>query len=314
MFKNCFRFWFLASALFFSGHFSAFGSPVLESVTAAKNIKIVDAHMHLTGEAGSVILERMDRNGVASGGAVGGLRPNGPKAMKEALGHRYIAALGQAEFQSVFMLKGVAGLSDLTDPSFVRLFEAAEKALADKTARGFGEIHVSNMKSGVRSGIQLNISFKTPVIQKMYEVANRYGGFIQVHAEGLENQQEIRRVALDYPQATTVLAHCLPYSNAGYIRQLLKEVPNLMCELSATGPVHGNRRVFSEDGPRADWLRLIEDFPDRFMLGTDPCCGLAQRYDEMILEFRVLLLPYLSSSTMKMVAYSNAKKFFDLED
>jgi hypothetical protein len=78
--------------------------------------------------------------------------------------------------------------------------------------------------------------------------------------------------------------------------------------------VHGNRRVFSEDGPRADWLRLIEDFPDRFMLGTDPCCGLASRYDEMILEFRTLLLPYLSSTTMKMVAYSNAQKFFGLED
>jgi hypothetical protein len=34
----------------------------------------------------------------------------------------------------------------------------------------------------------------------------------------------------------------------------------------------------------------------------------------MILEFRTLLLPYLSSTTMKMVAYSNAQKFFGLED
>ena len=57
---------------------------------------------------------------------MGGIRPDGPVRVKAALGKRYIAALGQAEYQAVLMEKGEKGLHDISDPRFVNLFESAE--------------------------------------------------------------------------------------------------------------------------------------------------------------------------------------------
>ena len=73
-------------------------------------------------------------------------------------------------------------------------------------------------------------------------------------------------------------------------------------------------RFFTTSGLRPSWLELIEEFPDRFVLGTDPCCGLALKYDELVLELRVGLLPHLKVETLKKVAFQNAVRLFGLED
>ncbi len=285
-----------------------------ETIELARQIKIADVHMHLTPESSQALLEKMDKSGVGWGGAVGGLRPEGPMRVKSVLGKRYLVALGQAEYQAVLRDKGMRGLEDLSDPRFEALFETAEKLFFEKVVRIFGEIHISNVKSGLSSGFQVNTTFDVAVVQKMYEMANRHNGFVQIHTEGAENLGGIKKIARQYPKSTTIISHCLPFSSSGDIRQLFKELPNVVCELSATGPVHGNRRVFSASGPKTDWLDLMEEFPDRFMLGTDPCCGLAGQYDEMVRELRVSLLPHLRPETLRKVAYGNAARLFDLED
>jgi hypothetical protein len=275
----------------------AYGATTSESIDLAKQIKIADVHMHLTGETAVAFLEKMDRNGVAWGGAVGGLRPDGPIRFKTVLGKRYIASIGQAEYQAILKEKGEMGMHDMSDPRFIDLFQIAEKLFAERTVRIFGEIHINNMQSGVSSGFQIKTSFDTPSVQKMYEVANRHGGFVQIHTEGTQNLEEIKKIARDFPKPTTILSHCMPFSSPSDIRQLFKDQSNLLCELSATGPVHRNMRVFTPSGPRGGWLELIEEFHDRFMLGTDPCCGLASQYDDLVRELRVNLLPHLKPTT-----------------
>ena len=270
--------------------------------------------MHLSGESTQALLEKMNRSGIAWGGGVGGIRPDGPVRVKAALGKRYIAALGQAEYQAVLMEKGEKGLHDMTDPRFVNLFESAEKLFSERTVRIFGEIHLNNVKSGVNSGFQIHTSFDTPSVQKMYEVANRHDAFVQVHSEGTQNFDEIKKVARDFPKATTIFSHCIPFTSPSDIRKLFKDHSNLICDLSAGGPVHRNMRIFTSSGPRLAWLELIEEFPDRFMLGTDPCCGLAPKYDELVLELRVSLLPHLKVETLKKIAFQNAVRLFGLED
>lgn len=292
----------------------AYGATTSESIALAKDIKIADVHMHLLGDSLQALLERMTRNGIAWGGGVGGNRPDGPVRVKAVLGKRYIAALGQAEYQAVLMEKGEKGLHDMTDPRFVNLFESAEKLFSERTVRIFGEIHINNVKSGVNSGFQINTSFDTPSVQKMYEVANRHNAFVQIHSEGTQNFDQIKKIARDFPKATTIFSHCIPFSSPSDIRQLFKDHSNLMCDLSATGPVHRIMRIFTTSGPRLAWLELIEEFPDRFMLGTDPCCGLATKYDELVLELRVSLLPHLKIETLKKVAFQNAVRVFGLED
>ena len=292
----------------------AWCSTTPETVALANEIEIADVHMHLTPESIKSLLEKMDRNGVRWGGAVGGRLADGPLRVKAGAGKRYIVSLGQAEYQAVLKDKGEKGLHDLTDPRFVSLFETAQRLFESKAVRVFGEIHINNVRSGVNSGFQVDTRFEAAAVKKMYDIANRYSGIVQIHSEGVQNMEDIQKVARDYPQATTILSHCLPFSRPNDIRKLFKAHANLMCELSATGPVHGNMRVFNADGPKPEWLELIEEFPDRFMLGTDPCCGLAGRYDEMVKEIRSSLLAHLRPSTIKKLANQNAKALFALED
>ncbi len=72
--------------------------------------------------------------------------------------------------------------------------------------------------------------------------------------------------------------HCGSNAAAADVRPLLALNPNLFCELSFRYPPvlrirlierFPRRMSFDLAGPAAAWLRLIEDFPDRFMIGTD---------------------------------------------
>ena len=86
-------------------------------------------------------------------------------------------------------------------------------------------------------------------------------------------------------------------------------------ELSAKGSALGAReaaQVFNRSGPKADRLALIEEFPDRFMLGSDTHAPYENKYDDVILEIREGLLPYLKPDTLRKVAHQNAVAVFGL--
>jgi len=291
-----------------------FGGVIPESLDLAKTIKIADVHMHLMGGGGKDLIQKMNQGGVQWGGAVGGLRSDGTIRMKSALKNRYIGSLGQAEYQAVLKDKGETGLNDMADPRFVKLFEISEKMFADKSVKVFGEIHINNEKSGGGKGYRVNTYLTTPVVLKMYEIANRHDGFVQVHSDGIENLKDLHKIARDFPKTTTILAHCVPFSRPNNIREFFINDLNVVCELSGNGPIFNNSRVITSDGPRTEWLELIEEFPDRFMVGSDPCCGLAPRYNELVQALRDGLFPYLKPETLKKVAYQNAVRLFDLKD
>lgn len=69
--------------------------------------------------------------------------------------------------------------------------------------------------------------------------------------------------------------------------------------------------MFDEDGIDDDWLKLIEEFPDRFMIGTD--ARGEDQYGEAIETVRKGLLPYLRPETARKFAFGNAKMLLDLK-
>jgi predicted TIM-barrel fold metal-dependent hydrolase len=76
--------------------------------------------------------------------------------------------------------------------------------------------------------------------------------------------------------------------------------------------VKGNQRnIFSESRVDSGWLELIEDFPDRFMIGTD--AHNANDYRKYVKAVRSGLLANLSDETAEKVAYKNAQHLFGLE-
>lgn len=294
----------------------AFAKPTAESIELAKTIRIADVHMHtVKGFDANWLLERMNRNGVYWGGAVGGLISEDPLKFKEAMGNRYIAALGQGEFTEVLATRGEKALLDVTDQMFVDLFDKAKKALSEGIAKGFGEIHVSNKGAyGAPSNFQRQISLKSPVVTKMFELANEYQGFVQIHATKPVNFSEIKDVARTYPKVNIIISHCLPFGTANDMRELFKEHKNVFCEISGAGPFHKNQRMYSSRGPKDEYVSLIEEFPDRVMVGSDAFFGVHMGYDQIIKEIRESFLPHFKPATIRKLAYENAQKIFDLKD
>lgn len=283
-----------------------------ESQALARSVPIADVHMHVDGGffVGRFI-DRMVENNVVYGGAVGAYSPK----LSEALGQRYIAAIGQDEFFDVFKKQGPSGLTQLAN--FSSLFEKAERLFSEGKIRGFGEIHSDNHVS-LPLVMQRKIRLRSPVIERMYEMANKYGGFVQIHSQYDQDfEADLRYLSGQYPNAFTVLSHCLPLSSPAILDRFFSEMPNVVCELSANGPVHaelGGRRarMYTSEGPRREWADLIRKHPDRIMLGTDPCCGTERRYPEMIKELRTFLLPYFELEVIEKLAYKNALTWFKI--
>jgi len=292
------------------------------SAELAKTVPIADVHMHVDFSAGDqpdFYLEQMNRNNVKWAGAVGSYLPN----TVQALGDRYIATLGQGEFFTVFRNSGGRGLTNIDDPAFQRLFKNAENAFVAKRIKGFGELHTDNHRSGPPE-IRRHIRTDNPVIRQIYSIANKYGGFVQIHGQmDSEFEKDILKITADFPASTTVLSHCLSTDDADDLRILFKQRTNIVCELSSGGPIAkrlslgykpsiGN--VFSATELKKDWKKLMEEYPNQVMLGSDNCCGLENQYDALIAELRGGVLQNLPPDVMEKVAYKNAIRVFKLKE
>lgn len=289
------------------------------SIELAKTVPIADIHLHTysrNGPSSADIVKKMNANNVRWGGGVGDLRLD----IAEALGKRHIPAAGQREFAESFFRQGAATLVATDNVYFIDLFTNARNMFAAGTIKGFGELHTNNESSGPQP-FRRKIRTDNPAMRKFYDIANDYGGFIQIHSQhNAEFTEDILRLTADFPNTITILSHCLPLSKPDDLAYLFKQRKNIMCELSATGELHIRlakvirpARVYTADGLRSTWKTLIEAYPDRIMLGSDTCCGWDAYYDEAITEIRTNLLPGLRPDVIEQIAYKNALRVFKLQ-
>lgn len=297
-----------------------YAQPTPQSIELAKIVPIADVHMHTYQQnprSATWWREMMDANGVKWGGAVGDYRED----VQAELGDRYIPAVGQAEFFKVFFKEGRSGLVDPNNETFKDLYTRSEKLFSEGKIKGFGEFHTDNHSSGPPR-IRRSIRTDNPAMRKFYEIANRYGGFVQIHAEfDGDFEKDILNLSADYPNTTTVLSHCLSTKNVDNVAAILGKRKNIACEVSSLGAVHVNRlniprspHAYDSGGLYGKWIKFIEAYPDQVLLGSDPCCGIDAAYSEIISELRTSVLPYLSPVTMEKVANKNAVRIFSLKN
>ena len=297
-----------------------YAQPTPQSIELAKIVPIADVHMHTYQQnprSATWWREMMDANGVKWGGAVGDYRED----VQAELGDRYIPAVGQPEFFKVFFKEGRSGLMDPNNETFKDLYTRSEKLFSEGKIKGFGEFHTDNHSSGPPR-IRRSIRTDNPAMRKFYEIANRYGGFVQIHAEfDGDFEKDILNLSTDYPNTTTVLSHCLSTKNTDQVGKILGKQKNIVCEISSLGAVHVNRlniprspHAYDSGGLYSNWIKFIEAYPDQVLLGSDPCCGIDAAYSEIISELRASVLPYLSPVTMEKVANKNAVRIFSLKN
>jgi Tat protein secretion system quality control protein TatD with DNase activity len=292
------------------------GGPVAprpESEALAQSVPIADVHMHFFPRDGLTVtqlMQRMQESHVRWGGGAGIYSTE----MQAALGANYISALGFKEFAQVLMSSGQRGLQNSEHPVFVDFFKEAEVLLATGKARGFGEIHIDNKTtSNANDPFGRSIPLESPVVQRMYEIANEHKGFVQIHYDkSARTVEQIITMAQRYPKSLTIVAHCMPKGTPDDMRKIFDSAPNVMCEISGATYIHGIPRIVTADGINSSWLQMIEDYPDRIMMGTDSCCGLIGRYNEIVQVMRSRALAAMKPETLEKVAYKNALRVFGL--
>lgn len=290
-----------------------------ESAKIASDIPVADLHLHPNPNLiPTQALERMDRNGVrwAGAGTWGEGAGDKRKAFSRDLGDRFINFIGQAELSAVYRAGGVPAMEDASHPGVQDLRREAEEELKAGRIKGIGEIFVNNIRSSRDPTFRRKARTDAPSIRLLYKLVAKYDAFLTIHMEAHSDSVSQLEALLESDRRGRILwNHCGVDSGASDIRPLLRRHPNLFCELSfryppVVSPRLSHRNVFDRSGPLPAWLKLIEEFPDRFMIGTD--AHDESEYDGAIAMVRRGLLPYLRPATARMVAHENAQRLFGL--
>lgn len=305
-----------------------------ESAKLAPKVPIADLHIHpRTRLSPDEVKDRMDQNGVKWGGG-GATSRNALMAAKgkdttpdserslwlsysEELGNQFIAFAGQSELIIAYASDGVDAVEEVDSTHIQALIREAEDDLKAGRIKGIGELFINNSNSTGISSFKRKLRADSPAMLQMFNLIAKYKGFLTIHMDA-DDDSIAQLVSLLKTNRTgrVLWNHCGMYAEPSQIKSLLRSNENLFCEFAYRfPPVNPERRaeinIFDESGPDEDWLKLIEEFPDRFMIGTD--AKGEDQYEKAIKNVRQGLLPYLQPKTLRDVAYRNAQRLFHLK-
>lgn len=277
----------------------------------AAAIPIIDAHFHVMMwiDAPSLV-EHMDRNHISMAGGVGG----GSLPTIVALGERFIRPTGMGAWLGLHRKLDAADFENPETPAVRSALAMIEADLRDRGARVIGEIHVNALTTTQEPANRFKTPADSATLKAIFALAGQHGRPLNVHAQwDTDTVQQLERLADSFPSARLVLAHCGSNSTAGDVREMFERHANVCCDLSARGspPLRGRTVIFSEAGLDPRWQRLIEDYPDRFVVGIDTVHDW-QEYDGVVRAIRRGLLAHLSPETARRVASGNAEEWFGL--
>lgn len=294
-----------------------------DSARLSAQLSIADLHLHPSPDLSpSEVKKWMDENAVRWAGA--GVRRGDASiwaAYSKELGNRFIAFAGQTELNRAYLEGGVAAMEDAKNAIVSALLTQVEEDLKAGRIKGVGEIFVNNSNSSPNPAFRRKVRADAPSIRLLYQVVAKYGAFLTFHMEAdSDNVAQMERLLASDRRGRILWNHCGVNSTADQVRPLLARHANLFCELSFRHPPaledrlarrQPTRKIFDSAGPDTDWLKLIEDFPDRFLVGTD--IESRFEYEKAIRVVRSGLLSYLRPSTAQKVAYENAQRLFGLK-
>ena len=115
-----------------------------------------------------------------------------------------------------------------------------------------------NWYAGIGEFHAFNTDIELPVLQQVIALAKRYGIFLHAHSDA----DAVERIFRSDPEALVLWAHS-GFDSPAEIAAMLEKYPNLWADLAF------RYEHATDDAVNPEWRALFEQFPDRFMLGTD---------------------------------------------
>jgi len=314
------------------------GFSLLNAVASPLPI-IIDAHGHLNGDMSAErLVQLMDAAGVKSMVLMAryfqGARAGGNGSDEQALEFarrfpgRFIPFVagqrGDLGGRNRHVWEGPTQIGD----NFLR---QAERKLQSGGYFGLGEFilrHYDYSNFGTQGGNDVDLPVNSYLMHRIAGVGVTYSVPVLIHLEAEPDKVTAMAQLLDTQRGTKLVwAHNCGRSSAQQIREFLTRYPNLMCDLGGMTATQqgGYGRYWPKQTP---WIHLIEDgmgklfpevkalfedFPNRFLLGTDAAHTPAlDFYVERITRFRELL-SQLRPVTAENLAYGNAQRLFGLK-
>lgn len=163
-----------------------------------------------------------------------------------------------------------------------------EQRLGTYTYAGIGEFHVYGEDADL------------PVMQRVIALAHKHRLFLHAHSDATA----VERIFARNPQVRVLWAHS-GFEDPGRIRAMLETYPNLWCDLAFRSEQASDGRV------EPAWRALFEDFPDRFMLGTDTYAPERWFYVVEHASWSRAWLQDLPAELAENIAWRNAARLAD---
>jgi predicted TIM-barrel fold metal-dependent hydrolase len=230
------------------------------------------------------------------------------------------------------MIQAVA--PDKVTPEIVQKFKQEADAIAKAGAVGFGEFAAEHFSSGRGGHPYESASPDHPLFLVLADIAARYGMPIDLHMEAVPRDMPMPERMVRGPNPETLkenipalerlLAHNrnarIVWAHAGWdltgertvplMRSLLEKNSNLYMSVKLDESGSQRNSPLGPDGKlRPDWLALLRDFPDRFVIGSD------QFYDQEIERLARVrtFVDLLPPDVVRRVARENAKLIYRLD-
>jgi hypothetical protein len=287
-------------------------------------LPIIDIEFHY-GSKISIddLKERMDENGVA----ITWLGPN------EKLGSEASLPLSRA-YPDYFVPTTVHGDG--------KLWHSGDKGFLEKLAQdvksgnylAMGEFEARHYVSSTN-----NRDIHTPVdseaMQAVFAISSETGVPFLLHHEAEDVLlPELERMLVKYPKAIVVWCHVgrnrnpetwIKFRSVEVVREYLQKYPNLYFDFTAsrpgsifppTGYIDAIMYKSSTQGTVLvpEWKELFEEFPDRFLIGSDINTGRFSKYDEKMFIFRKVVLGNLRKDVAERIAFKNAWKLMTRQE
>jgi len=184
-----------------------------------------------------------------------------------------------------------------------------EEQLKSGAARGVGEIPLRHKRAAV------NYPADHPILLKILDVAAKYGAPVNLHVEK-SYSAELDRALGHNKDAKVIWAHAGDASPPT-LRTLMRKHGNLYADLSCRNPYFKRGHPMSEQSItenggtlKPEWKELFEEFPDRFLFGSDVGGQNADRVPLLpdVVKYYRSVLGQLKAETAAKIGHANAER------
>ncbi|GAB6284720.1 MAG: amidohydrolase family protein [Methanoregula sp.] len=188
-------------------------------------------------------------------------------------------------------------------------------AAREGTCRGFGEIGVRHFPpDGMPQTYDITVPADHPWMFDMCDVAGEYGIPVDIHMEATSGTVAgLERLLAHNRNATIIWDHAgwgnSPENSPALMRRLLSENSNLFSSIKFRKDMAGTGFLAADGTINPAWLAVVEEYPNRFMMGSDIKPGIWENEFRQVKD-HVSILSQLPPDIQNTVARENAIRIF----